>query len=243
MNWKDFGQELLADGRRLNTQILDSSTRLTLNTLFPREFDFYMVTLELVDYNDVTLEYFTFPINPQSMTKTQPYLKQIDRSYGAIIVNKTGMFVPQDLVIRGTFGRQFKFISREAQGGFSVLNFSKETNEFNTNYKSGYGCFKILQDICDKADKLDNGHARKLFFHNLALGENYLVEVISLTPSQDVGTNMIWTYDLRLRILTEINSLDKWKEWGRKEVGVIVTKTVNAAVAKGKQILSGLLKG
>ena len=242
MNWKDFGQELLADGRRLSTQVLDSSAKLTLNTLFPREFDFYMVTLELVDYQDNTLEYFTFPINPQSMTKTQPYLKQIDRSYGAVVVNKTGMFVPQDLTIRGTFGRQFRFISRGSQEGISVLNFNKETNEFNSNYKSGYGCFKILQDICDKADILDNGNARKLFFHNLALGENYLVEVISLTPSQDLGTNMIWTYDLRLKILTEINSLDKLQEWNKRETGVIVTKTINAAVTKGKQILSGLLR-
>lgn len=243
MDWKEVGQDMLFGASRVGTQILDASARLALNTLYPKEFEVYMVTLELVTHDDESKAYFTFPINPSSITKTQPYLKQIDRNYGAVIVNKSGKFVPQTLSIKGTFGRQFRYISREQSLDISTIQWLPDKNEFSSTYKSGYGCFKIVQDICDEADKLDDGFARKLFFHNLAMGESYLVEVLDFTGSQDQSSNMIWNYELRLNILTEITSQNKLREWGIRQIGTSVTKAVNAVVTNGKTVLGKLLKG
>lgn len=242
MDWREAGQNMMAGVNRLGTQIASSSERLALNALYPDEFEFYMITLELVNDSDQTLEYFTFPINPSSIVKSQPYLKQIDRNYGIIVVNKSGKFVPQDLSIRGSFGRQFKYVSREQTFDIASIQWLPDKNEFNHNYKSGYGCFKIVQKICDEADVLDDGKARKLFLHNLALGESYLVEVIDFTGDQNEGSNMIWNYDLRLRILTKITSKDKWRDWGNRQIGTVVTKSVNAVVTNGKMVLNNLLR-
>jgi len=253
MDWKGFGLDAAGDGIRTAVGMLDTAAKLTLNTLYPREFEVYMVTLELVDYKDQSIDYFTFPINPESISKTQPYVKQIDRTAGAIVVNKTGYFVPQDINIKGVFGRQFRFVTRDK----SITNFNwsgllpwttnetedeGEKMEFNRYYKSGYGCFKIVQSICDKADKLDDGKARKLYFHNLAMGESYLVEVMSFTGSQSQNTNMIWNYDLRMKILSKVFATNKWLLLAQRLGTMAVTKAANAVADTGKELVSNAVQ-
>ena len=243
MDWKDLTSIVGNQGAQAGLEVLSTAAKMTLNTLYPREFEFYMVTLELVNHDDSLVEYFTFPINPESISKSQPYVKQIDRTYGAVVVNKSGKFVPQDIVIKGSFGRNFKFISREQVLDLSAIQWTPNEPEFSKNYKSGYGCFKIVQKICDLADDLDDkGYARKLYFHNLALGESYLVEVINFTGSQSLATNMIWDYDLRLKVLTEIWSADKWKNSANKLIKTSTTQAVNAVAKAGRNVLVNLFR-
>ena len=92
---------------------LSSATNSILNSLYPKEFELYMLSLELTTFDDSPIDYLTFPVNPDSLTKVEPKIKDISRSYGAVIVTKTDTFVPQDLVIRGNFGKSFKFLNRE----------------------------------------------------------------------------------------------------------------------------------
>lgn len=243
MDWKSLNPIIGSQGAQEGYEALTTAAKITLNTLYPREFEFYMVTLELVNHDDTLVEYFTFPINPESISKSQPYLKQIDRTYGAVIVNKSGKFVPQDIVLKGSFGRNFKFVSRDQVLDLSAIQWLPNDSEYNRNYKSGYGCFKIVQRICDLADILDEkGYARKLYFHNLALGESYLVEVINFEASQSLDSNMIWNYDLRLRVLTEIRSIDKWGEHDARQGKTYVTQTVNAVAKMGRNLLVNLFK-
>lgn len=251
MDWKGFGLDAAGDGIRTAISTLDTAAKLTLNTLYPKEFEVYMVTLELVDSEDKALDYFTFPINPDSLSKTQPYLKQIERTAGAVVVNKTGYFVPQDISIKGTFGRQFRFVTRDRSigdvnwSGFLPQIKSKnegENLEFSRYYKSGYGCFKIVQSICDEADKLDNGLARKLYFHNLAMGESYLVEVMSFTGSQSLSSNMIWSYDLKLKILSNVLAQNKMKLLKQRLGTFAATNAANLVAGTAKELLSNAIQ-
>ena len=243
MDWKSLNPILGSQGAQSGFEALSTAAKMTLNTLYPREFEFYMVTLELVNHDDTLVEYFTFPINPESISKSQPYLKQIDRTYGAVVVNKSGKFVPQDITLKGSFGRNFKFVSRDQVLDVSAIQWAPNNPEYSRDYKSGYGCFKIVQRICDSADILDEkGYARKLYFHNPALGESYLVEVINFTGSQSLSTNMIWDYDLRLRVLTEIWSIDKWGKHDAGQRKTYVTQTVNEVAKAGRNLLVNLFR-
>lgn len=196
-----------------------SAVQTTLNAMWPRDFELYMVSLELVDFRDNLLDYMTFPVNPESIRKTEPQLKNITRAYNAIVVNSSGMFVPQDINIKGNFGKSFKVLLRTS--GFSddfkalVNKTAKESSnkvensnrgdEISPFFKSGYGCLKVLQDICMRSSLKDGNMARKLYFHNFMLGESYLVEVISMEEDMSMSSNMIWGYDLNLRIISPIN--------------------------------------
>lgn len=249
MDLKGLGIGIGKDAISGAVSALNTATKMALNTLYPNEFEVYMVTLELVDKDDNLLDYFTFPINPESISKSQPYVKQIDRSYGAVVVNKTGKFAPQDITIKGNFGRQFKFVTRDKSiknvSWSGLLPWTKDDDsnlEFNRYYKSGYGCFKIVQNICKKADELDDGYARKLYFHNLALGESYLVEVLNFQGSQSSSSNMLWNYDLRMKIISNVFDKNPVKTLGERLVTSVVTMGANETTKSANKLYSSLMR-
>lgn len=241
MDWKGFGLDAGGDAIKTGIGLLDTAAKLTLNALYPAEFEVYMVTLELVDHNDKPLDYFTFPVNPDSISKIQPYVKSVDRTYGAVVVNKSGKFVPQDITIKGTFGRQFKFVVRDKVVSLSALQLLPDKEEFSPVYKSGYGCFKIVQKICDESNKLDNGHSRKLYFHNLALGESYLVEVMNFSANQSLSTNMLWGYDLKMKILTNVLDTDRKATLRNRIASTSMTAAANTVAGLGRELIGNAL--
>ena len=209
--WIETINQLTGGPARGGVGALSSATTSILNSLYPKEFELYMLSLELTTFDDTPIDYLTFPVNPDSLTKVEPKIKDISRSYGAVIVTKTDTFVPQDLVIRGNFGKSFKFLSRENSAVAGIVNMFKgmvpsfKGGELSKYWKSGYGCLKVLQSIVQDSDKMDNGRPRRLYLHNFMLGESYLVEVLNFQMDNNVQRNMIWEYELRLKILTPIN--------------------------------------
>lgn len=223
-----------------------STTNSILNSLYPREFELYMLSLELTTFDDSPIDYLTFPVNPDSMTKIEPKVKEIDRSYGAVVVTKTDFFVPQDLVIRGNFGKSFKFLNRQDSAAGIVNMFKgmvpKLEGEMSRYWKSGYGCLKVLQSIVQDSDKMDNGRPRRLYLHNFMLGESYLVEVLNFQIDNNVQRNMIWEYELRLKILSPINVLQLSNSERIKSSLSNQVQNLGNSVSKGiKNILSGVI--
>lgn len=236
-------EQLLGENlNTLNIQV-NSVSRNILNSLYPKEFEAYFISLELVDENDSIEEYFTFPINPSSINKVEPRTKNIERTFGKIIVNKSDKFTPQDIVLRGNFGRDFKVLVRhKGEVTFnSILSASKmfTEQEFNSLIKSGYGSFKILQSICEKADTSGNGKPKKLFFHNYLLGESYLTEVIDFTSDQSIQQNMIWGYVLRLKIISPVN--DNLVNKLTKSVSGTAQNTLNQSLGNVRKLVSNVL--
>jgi len=187
--------------------------------LFPNEFEAYILTLELVDSRGTITDYFSFPVLPDDMTKTEAEITNIKKTLGGVISLTTNTFTPQDIIINGNFGRSFKVligqelvdfkafgadIKTVAGGGLQGL-----TNPFDVKIKTGFGCTKILQHIVGKSVALDDyNKPHKLFFHNPTLGESYLVEKMSLSLRQDKNTsNAMWGYSLSFKILSPANLL------------------------------------
>lgn len=221
--WKDYANQAISLATQLGLQ--------TLSSIFPYDFEWYMVALELTDSEDNTIDYLAFPIQPDSITKSEPTRTNIKKSMSGVTVLSSDAFVPQDITIRGSFGRQFKLLLniktitkgslaesystvsgvyslQQTKGKTASINFGN----FNVSAKNGYGLTKILQAIVNKSTGLDDkGKPFKLYFYNMALGESYLV---AIPPSgaqftQDLSKNMVWSYSLTMKTLAPLDAVKK----------------------------------
>lgn len=68
-----------------------------------------------------------------------------------------------------------------------------------------------MERIIIKSQKQDSNYKPyQLFFYNLALNSNYLVEAITIEPSQNVqSSNMLWEYNLHLKTVALASSVKK----------------------------------
>lgn len=239
-----IGNGIVSSLESMMGNLAQDAVKTVLSSMWPRDFELYMVSLELTNYRDEILDYMTFPVNPESISKTEPQLKNITRAYNSIVVNSSGMFVPQDISIKGNFGKKFKVLLRTSgfSGSFSSLvsksgrsNNVEESNrkeELSPFFKSGYGCLKVLQEICSRSSMKDDDKSRRLYFHNFMLGESYLVEVLSMQEDMSMSTNMMWGYDLKLKVISPIN-LSKGKRLALTATGLLqntVTDVVNGCL-------------
>lgn len=202
------------------------------HSLFPRDFEYYALSLELTDSGNNLIDYFTFPILPKNISKTESSRVNIKKSLTSINVINSKSLQPQDITIKGNFGRAFKILvssnvavtfkglrySQKA-GVYNALETGNESNikdkkkEFNFAVKSGYGCTKILQSIVDKARGVDaQGKPYRLYLYNPIMGENYLV-VPSQTPlilsTDDSNSNRLFEYTLNLTIIAPLEYVVK----------------------------------
>lgn len=201
-----------------------------LASLYPNDFEWYMVALELADSDDNTIDYLTFPIMPDSISKTEPTRTNIKKSMAGVTVLSTPSYSPQEINIKGSFGRQFKILinpkpdasinsSKSVSAGkYYLFDIAKKSglisglafSNFNLNVKTGYGVMKILQAMASKSVGLDDkGKPLRLYFYNMALGESYLVAIppSGVQFSQDLSKNMIWNYNLTLIALAPLEAV------------------------------------
>jgi hypothetical protein len=99
--------------------LLNSIGRSGLNMKYPDEFELYVIALELTDENFITQQYFVFPINPSSIEETEPKLTNIRKTLGGITVLRNTTFVPTQISLSGTFGRNFKVLIGEKYEDFT----------------------------------------------------------------------------------------------------------------------------
>jgi len=235
--------QLLGESIDIINGTVNGVHRNVLNSIYPNEFEAYFVSLELTDCNDNIEEYFTFPINPNFISKIEPRTKSIQRTFGKIIVNKSDRFTPQDLVLKGNFGRDFKIIVRHKEEVTFNSILSKTTmfgeTEFSNTIKSGYGSLKILQSILNRADSSINTNPKKLYLHNYILGESYLVEVIDFSLDQSLQNNMMWNYIIRLKILSPIN-MNIYSNLVRTTSG-LAQNTLNKSLSSVRKVLSSFV--
>lgn len=233
-------------------QMLSTVGRTALSTLFPRDFEVYLCMLELSTTDGQVIDSITFPVNPESIRKTENKRTTVRNSAGGIVVLTSPIFVPQDISIKGDFGRGFKILlNSDSNDGSTGLAFSIKAGkytllevgkkkqpslkspEFDVGIKTGFGCIKILQSIVSKSNGVDNeGKPFRLFFYNLALGESYLVVIppTGLEISQNMSKNMIWEYNLNMTAIAPLEAVKNATKGSSavKNFSVsVVQKTVN----------------
>jgi hypothetical protein len=169
---------------------------------------------------------------PNSITQSEPQITNIKKTYGGITAINTNSFIPKDINIQGNFGRMFRitlnssidsFTSIDLTGGTDsltgggIFNVMKKMSaqssllvgkrELVSFVKSGYGSLKILQAICESSTLVENDVPYKLFLHNPALGQSYLVKVMNFSPNQNMSQNMVWGYTLSLKAIAPMEAV------------------------------------
>jgi len=194
-------------------ELLTSVGRAGLHYLFPRDFEYYICSLELTKVSsnneEITTDFFVFPVMPEQINYVSPKITTIKKSAGGITSLKTTTFVPKEYVINGNFGRKFKFLlgNVEVEGGaFSFqFPFDLRFGSFDIKIKTGYGAIKVLEHLYEKSSNLSKeGWPYKVYFYNPALGHSYLVELTNLRLNQSKDLNMIWSYTLNMSVVSPI---------------------------------------
>ena len=208
-------------------------------TMMPHEFEWYMIALELATADNKTIDYLTFPIMPNSLSKVEQNRTSIKKSLSGVTVLQNSALPLGEIVLQGNFGRGFKNlvgINNDISAGalaysmkagkYDLYSLQEGSNNkipkvktFNTAVKTGYGVIKMLQAILSKSVGHDNqGRPFRLFFYNMAFGESYQVVVPpnGMRFYQDISNNMIWNYDLRLTVVAPLDAVvkdsRKWKQ-------------------------------
>lgn len=193
-----------------HNEFLKTIGKAGLNALYPNDFEAYFIALELVDSSDKTLEFFTFPIMPNTLSISEPEITNIKKVNKGITSLKTDSFIPRDISMVGTFGRNFRILIRNKfidfnsfRGGLGLLH-----GDFDgLTIKTGFGSMKVLQNILQNSKTLDQkGKPVRLYFYNFAFSENYVVEVMDKVFSQSKESNMIWNYNVNLKAVAPINN-------------------------------------
>lgn len=241
---------MIGEFKQQVSKMIQTTGRALLSIKYPRDIESYFVTLELCKGDtDETLAFFTFPINPNSFQKKEPGQHNIKKTFGGVVVNDSNDFVPHEISLRGNFGRSFKLLTGDYTtdlfgiGGRSTVekNVVDDSSDFtvvvsktlHSFIKSGFGCLKQLQLICDLSRRGVNV-PNKLYFHNYMLGESYLAKVRSLTIDQSLEMNTIYNYNLQLDLIAPSNSVrDNEKSFKRGLVSSVLSQTVNKAAHLG----------
>lgn len=228
--------------------LMESVGRPALATLFPNDFEVYLCTLELVTADGETIDFFTFPVMPESISKQEIKRNSIRNTAGGITVLSSPTYTPQEISIKGNFGRSFKILIGDTESNAAAYSMSSGKYDisdltgkvkstintvFDASIKTGFGATRMLKAIISKSNGVDDkGRPFKLYFYNLAFGESYLVVVPpnGITFSQNMQKNMIWEYNLNMTAVAPLEAVKNAPtstSMVKKLVSAAVTKTVN----------------
>ena len=161
---------------------------------------------------------------PQTMDQNRPQNSIVKKTHAGVVINSNPTFKPFDINVTGDFGgKKFKQVmpniansistaltAASAISGINIFpnNDPNKNNVFSSDYKSGYGCIKILEHIIERS-RLSDQYSKpyKLFFYNLAFNTEYLVEAGQMRISQSRSKNMVWTYTLPLKAVAPASAV------------------------------------
>ena len=195
------------------------SGKWLLSQAYPDEFEYYMVGLELLDSTLTSKKFFVFPVNPNSIEYSKTFLTKVSKTAGGISVLKTEDFVPADISLSGTFGRDFKVLingqEQNLVSGFAdtnnIIDKTKSVagsvlNGFSERVKSGYGCCKVMEDIIESSQQRDDsGQGQFLILYNLAFNQKFFVEAENIVFQQSLDSNMIWNYSVKFKVVGRVD--------------------------------------
>lgn len=201
--------------------------KAALATLFPNDFEIYLCSIELVTSKGKTIDFFTFPVMPDSIQKVETKRNSVKMTAGGITTLSSPIYAPSEINIKGNFGRTFKILISENEsvdgaaysikaGKYSLYQIGSRkvptisAPAFDINIKNGFGAAKILQAIVSKSNGVDkDGKPFRLYFYNMALGENYMVVIPpnGISFSQNVNKNMIWEYNINMTVIAPLEAV------------------------------------
>jgi len=191
-----------------------------VNALFPNDFEYYAITLELTDSKGKTVDYLTFPVTPSMIGFDDKKVVNIKKTMGGVTSLDTDTEIPKFITMSGMFGRKLRLlISPPIENSQSTANgiFSSVSGNglqinspvLNAKLKTGYGATKVLEAIIKKSSSLDQyNRPNRLYLYIPPLGHNFLVKATQFRLDQDYqSSNMLWKYTLAFTTLARIEDL------------------------------------
>jgi len=185
--------------------VAGAAGRAYLHSLYPNEFEYYMLVLELYDfYTDELEDSLIFPVMPNAISESEVLLTNIKKTMSSVNIIKNVSYAPRVISIQGTFGKKIRILLSKNTNATPATGFTtKVSKEANATVKTGYGVIKILERII-KASKKEGS---LLFLHNLSLGTSYLIETTDFSFNQSLENNMMWNYQLNIKTIAESNNV------------------------------------
>ncbi len=231
---------------------LKSMGKIAMNALYPNEFEYYLMSFELMDLTDFSIvDELTFPVMPTSFMENKQNIVNVRKTSTAVVslFNKTHNPIP--ISVSGTFGRNSRILlgrkqAHQKQQQETGLNKLKEFgNQYNDVVKNGFGVLKILESIFKKSQQSNsNSIPYILFFYNHALNNHYAVEVIDWSFQQSMENNMLWNYsfDLKTLCLAEDIDLRSTKEKNKQLIKRMSFSVLNNEINKTLSQVRGINK-
>lgn len=246
--------------------------REKLSALYPDEIEYYACAFELLNSKGETVEFFSFPVLPQSMQETKNSSSSIKKTLGGVVVMNHTTFVPFDIAISGNFGRKMREVDYKSITEDKISNVSgtktenidiineqgnKETVKegqietvvikhkkiFSEQYKTGYGSIKIVERIFKRAQSSDAyNKPYRLIFYNLSLNSNYLVEPLNLQISQTREQNLIWSYSMQLKAIAPAQFIMDKEHYKNSKKSVSDYTQKSVKMTKQSSLINEMLK-
>ena len=230
-------------------QLIQQQGKLVAHTLFPKDFEFYAFSLELVDSSDRTVDVLTFPVMPQSLRYDDQPVRTTTKTAGGVSSLFSTSFNPRSVSITATFGRReriligginnprkFSDMKSTSEGAFGSIRdgLRSVVNVFDPSLKTGYGATKILESMINKHKQLDDkNQPLKLFMYNPSFGQSFLVTVSRFSPNMNMSNNMFWSFDLELDIIAPLDRT------GKDQRGTLVEATLLSTMQAKVNNLAG----
>jgi hypothetical protein len=213
-----------------------------------------MLAFELVDGDDNLVDFLTFPVLPDTIQRNSQSLVNIKKTMKGTTTILTSSFVPFDITISGTFGRQLKFLIGSQELNFAGLRYSTQSGVWkkqdvfrlnriktgisNINIKTGYGVTKLLEAILSKSESLDgNGKPMRLYFYNSVFGESNVVIVQSFDVSQNKDSNNgMWTYSIKMKAIAPLTLIANTKNTVEIAAFSFIQQSINSLARIARSI-------
>lgn len=195
--------------RKRAQDITVTAGRAVIHSLYPNDFEYYALSLELVDDEFNTLQILHFPVMPNGISVTRASPLNIKKTGYGYFTQYSDTFQAYNISINGTFGRKFRILLHKEENDNKLKN-------FDLNVKTGYGVTKLLEDIVlqsqqmtEKTTEYGKVSSHKfLFLYNLTFNQQFVVEVVNFQVQQSVENNIMWNYNLELRAIGDVTKIE-----------------------------------
>lgn len=208
--------------------------KAALHAISPNDFEYYALSLELVDAEFNTIQMFNFPVMPNAIQIARASPLNIKKTGYGYFTQYSDTFQAYNISIQGTFGRKFRILINKNRD-------SKDLKGFDLNVKTGYGSTKLLEDICLQSQQMEEKTTESgkesshkfLFFYNLTFNQQFVVEVVDLQFQQSLENNAMWNFTLQLKAIgdvTKIQGFDSKKTLKNLLLTSALNKSVNNVI-------------
>lgn len=236
--WQNIGEEIWEVTKNVHSSIVNISNEVgrgALHAVAPDDFEYYLCAFELVDSMYNSVGYLIFPVMPNNLNETKTSIKTVTKTHSGIVTLFNSSFNPRDISIQGTFGRKFRLLLGckdvppvyASSAGYDFGIERTVNPDPNPLIKTGYGVTKIMKNIIDMSDSVDNDNRPYfLVFHNYAFNTHYVVEVLQSSFSQSVENNMLWFYNVEMKAIAPADALLNKENIGDFLLGGVKNKAV-----------------